>query len=327
MNANIQKLMRFFLQFLLLISLLISCNDKNKNTVDVSHLNGDFEISRFDVDFYKTTKATLAVVKKKYPLLFPSITSDSIWLSKINDKDEQELFTETQKIFPNLSEEKKQLTALFKHIKYYNPKFKAPNVITLLSNIDYKNRVIYTDSLLLISLDAYLGKKHPFYADYPDYIRENNHKNHLVVDVAEAFIKQQFPPNTNRRFIDRMIYEGKKMYLLDMYLPLVSDKEKIGYTEDKQSWIEANEEQVWRYFIENELLYATSGKLTKRFIENAPFSKFYLAHDNLSPGRVGVWIGWEIVRSYMEHNNVSLQQLIKENTDDLLKKSKYKPKR
>jgi hypothetical protein len=30
------------------------------------------------------------------------------------------------------------------------------------------------------------------------------------------------------------------------------------------------------------------------------FSKFYLEIDNESPGQVGGWIGWQIVRSYMK---------------------------
>ena len=124
-----------------------------------------------------------------------------------------------------------------------------------------------------------------------------------------------------------MIYEGKKMYLLDLYLPEISDKEKIGFEHQKLEWAKANEAQIWMYFMEKKLLFSTDSKLNSRFLETAPFSKFYMEQDNLSPGRIGVWFGWQIVRSYMQHNDVSLQHLLKMNELDLFNKSKYKPKK
>ena len=124
-----------------------------------------------------------------------------------------------------------------------------------------------------------------------------------------------------------MIHEGKKMYLLDLYLPTISDKLKIGYLEQKLDWAITNEEDIWKYFIERKLLFSTDTKLNKRFLDRAPFSKFYLEDDNQSPGIIGVWLGWQIVRSYMQNNDVSLQQLLKINELDLYKKSKYKPRK
>ncbi|MDB4171169.1 gliding motility lipoprotein GldB [Polaribacter sp.] len=307
--------------------ILLSCKNEDQNSIDVSNIEVDFAIERFEEAFYNATPETLVEVKKRFPLLFPSAESDSVWLAKINNKDEQNLFKETQVIFSDFNEIKKQFASLFKHITYYNPRFKAPKVITMLSNIDYENRVVYADSLLLISLDVYLGKQHEFYADYPMYIKENNTKEHLIVDVANAIIHSQFPPSNYRSFSSKIIEEGKKMYLLDVYLPSVSEKEKTGYTFAKLAWAKQQEEAVWKFFIENELLYSTDTKLNKRFIENAPFSKFYTAQDNQSPGKIGSYIGWQIVRSFMKQNDVSLQKLITIDAQSLLDQSKYKPKK
>lgn len=319
--------MRFFFAVLMVFCLFFSCSDKKQEKIDVSNVKVDFSVNRYEVDFYNATRTTLPNVKQKYPYLFPDAFTDSLALVKINDKDEQELFAETQKIYADFSDVKAQLTSLFKHVKHYNPKFKTPNVVTLLSNIDYESRVIYADSLLLISLDVYLGNTHRFYADYPKYIKENNTKEHLIVDVANAIIAKQMHPSLKRRFIDKMIYEGKKLYLLNAYLPEVSSREKIGFAEDKYNWAIANEEQVWMYFIDKNLLFSTDTKLNQRFLDNAPFSKFYMAEDNLSPGRIGTWFGWQIVNSYMQHNDVSLQELLKTDEDIIFTKSKYKPKR
>ncbi|MDX6747416.1 gliding motility lipoprotein GldB [Polaribacter sp. PL03] len=319
--------MRFFLVILAVLFSFCACNTDEIGKVDVSNINVDFKVKRFDVDFYTSETDNLQDLKRKYPYFFPIGVTDSISLSKINNKDEQELFLETQKVYKSFDSVKKELASLFKHVKYYNPNFTAPNVVNMLTNIDYDSRVIYADSLLIISLDVFLGKKHPFYSDYPKYIKENNTKDHIAVAVAEAIINKQVKNSKDRSFVGKMIHEGKKMYLLDSYLPTVSDKEKIGYELDKYNWIISNEEQIWSYFIEKKILFSTDTNLNKRFLEPAPFSKFYMEHDNLSPGRVGVWVGWQIVRSYMQHNDVSLQELLKINELDLYKKSKYKPRK
>ncbi|MEJ6674134.1 MAG: gliding motility lipoprotein GldB [Polaribacter sp.] len=319
--------MRFFLVFLIVLFSFFGCNTRQVNKADISNIDVSFKVKRFDVDFYNAGPENLQALKIAYPYFFPRTVTDSIALSKMNNKEERELFKETQKVYKDFSPIKDQLTVLLKHLKFYNPTFISPDIVTMLTNIDYNSRVIYADSLLIISLDVYLGANHKFYADFPTYIKENNTKEHLIVDVAEAFIAKQLPRAQERSFIAKMVYEGKKMYALDCYLPSVKEKVKSGYEMEKLNWVVANEEQVWRYFVDKELLFSTDQNLNNRFLESAPFSKFYREQDNLSPGSVGVWVGWQIVRSYMKHNDVSLQELLKINELDLYKKSKYKPRK
>ena len=318
--------MRKIISFLLLMVMVVSCKKENKLQVDVSNINVDLKLARFDIDFYNSTPQTLSKTKEIYPMFFPH-NVDSVWINKIQNKDERELFDETQKKYPNLSFLEMELVDLFQHVKYYNKNFQEPVVISMLTNVDYENKVLFDSGLLLISLDCYLGGKHEFYSDFPDYVKQNNRKEHIIVDVANSIINKQMPPNNERSFINKMIYEGKKMYLLDAYLPQVSDVEKIGYDPVKYNWAVESEEDIWKYFIERELLYDTDLKLNKRFLDIAPFSKFYLGEDNLSPGRIGVWIGWQIVRSFMQNNDVSLPELLQTEEDIIFKKSKYKPKR
>ena len=319
--------MRHYFLFFLLSIFIISCEKEAKNLVDVSGISVNYEIQRFDIDFYQSNSKSLEDLKSNYSILFPKGTSDSVWLAKMRDKDELELFAETQKVYEDFSPVKKNLTDLFKHIKYYNKEFEAPNIITILSNIDYEYRVIYANSkILLISLDAYLGKDHSFYGDYPAYIKENNTPSRIAVDVANKILETQIVPSKTRTFLGKMIAAGKKMYVLDLYIPTLPDAIKIGYSKEKMNWAKTNEEQVWRYFIEENLLYSTDTKLNKRFLDEAPFSKFYLTEDTKSPGRIGQWIGWQIVRSFMNENDVSLQTLLTMDEEEIFKKSNYKPK-
>lgn len=320
--------MRNYIAYFLLILLIVSCKNESENLVDVSHIDVIIDLNRFEVDFYNTTEETLVDTKQKYPMFFPANTPDSIWLSKINDADERELYQETLKKYEDIETLEAQLTSLFQYVKYYNQDFIIPEITTVISNIDYDYRIIYNGVSLIISLDCYLGVDHPFYGDYPKYIRQNNTANHIVVDVANEIISKQVFSNMNdRSFLGKMIEEGKKMYMLDLYLPKVDDSEKIGYSLEKYSWAVSNEEQVWKYFLSKDLLYSTDTKLNKQFLDNAPFSKFYLSQDNVSPGRIGVFMGWQIVRSYMNNNDVTLQELLQAKPQDIFSKSKYKPNR
>jgi gliding motility-associated lipoprotein GldB len=303
----------------------VSCEKKDKLFVDVSDIDAEVNFIRFDQAFYTTPPEKLDDLKNEYPYLFPVQTPDSVWVQKMQDKDEQELYTETQKIYPNLNTEKEQLTSLFKHVKYYYNNFKEPTVITILSNVDYQSNVVYADSLLFISLDVFLGNESVIYQDFPTYIKSKFTKDHIGVAVAEALAWREIPRTKSRTFVSRIIQEGKLLYMIDAFLPAVNDATKMGYTQEQLDWADFNDVDVWKYFIQNEHLFSTDQELSRRFIENAPFSKFYQANDNESPGRIGSWFGWQIVKAYMQHNDVSLQDMLQTDNETIFKESKYKP--
>ncbi|UMB60101.1 gliding motility lipoprotein GldB [Lutibacter sp. A80] len=317
-------------KILILLSVLlvsISCKKEMKINVDVSNINVDVEIDRFEQLFYTTTANSLPKIKSKYPYLFPVYNSDSIWLEKINNKDEIELFKKTQEVFGDFKDQKLEIETLFKHIKYYDSSFKSPKIITLVTDLDYESKVIYADSLLFVSLDMYLGKDNPMYIDFPAYISRNFEKSQLVVDIAAEISKKHINPARKRQFLDIIINEGKRMYLIESYLPNHSKSSLIGYTPVEYQWAEANESGIWKYFIENKLLYSSDSDLRARFIDKAPFSKFFIDIDKETPGSIGVWLGWQIVKAYMNNNNVTLQQLLHTNADEIFNKSRYKPKK
>jgi hypothetical protein len=133
------------------------------------------------------------------------------------------------------------------------------------------------------------------------------------------------PAPVDRSFVAQMVYHGKALYLKDRLMPLAADSIKIGYTDQQLTWARENESQIWRYFVEQELLYNTDKGLEARFLEPAPFSKFGLMLDNESPGRIGRFMGWQIVRSFMENNEISLRELLQTPGEELFTRSKYKP--
>ena len=239
----------------------------------------------------------------------------------------RELYAEVQKKYSNFETETTQIEELFKHIKYYFPDTKTPKVYTIISEMDYNTKVIYTQEMLIISLELYLGKDHKFY-QFPDYLKQNFDQNQILPDIVSGFSQGKIMPPTDKTLLAEMIYAGKQLYLKDLLLPEYNDADKIGYKPEQIIWCQENESYMWRYFIEKELLYDNDTKLASRFINPAPFSKFYLEIDNESPGRVGTWIGWQMVRSFAENNKeVSTKQLLAMDAKELFEKSKYKPKK
>lgn len=312
---------------ILLCFFLLSCEKKNKTKINVDQISMDVKVERFDKAFFEAKPNDLPKIKNEYPLFFPKGNDDGVWLEKMQNPLWRELYNEVQKKYSNFDEKKEKLEVLFKHIKYYFPKINPPKVITVIGEMDYNNKVIYTDSLLIVSLEMYLGKEHKFY-EFPKYIEENFEENQILPDVVSGFFKYKTKPNLEKSLLSKMIFEGKELYLKDLFIPEYGDAAKIGYTPEQIIWCQENEVYMWEYFIEKELLYSDDQKLASRFINTAPFSKFYLEIDNESPGRVGAWIGWQIVRSYMQnHDEVSIQQLLTMNSKDIFENSKYKPKK
>ncbi|WP_424651483.1 gliding motility lipoprotein GldB [Capnocytophaga gingivalis] len=313
----------FFLLFILLIA-LTAC-DRTERAI--SQIPMEVKVLRMDSIFFHTPVEELPLIKAKYPLFFPENTTDEEWAKKQSDSLQKELFSEINKTFGDFSDQKKTIKSICQHIKYYFPQFTPPKVVTLTSDVDYSSRVIYADSLLLIGVDNYLGSKHRFYSDMEAYIAQELDKKYLPVDVALSFAEAIIPSSRNTTFLDTMIHEGKVLYLAHKFLPTVSEEDLLKYTSEKYQWTEENEAQIWRYFIENQLLYSTDRKILTRFIDMAPFSKFYLELDNQSPGGVGRYIGLRIVTQYMEKHPDALQKLGIIPTEELFKEANYKPKK
>ncbi len=314
----------------LFVSLLVSSGcrrDKERTVPEVSHIPVEVKISRFEQEYAQVTPQTFPRLKEKYPYLFPGSKSDSAWAVFPRDSLWKSLYHAVDSLYHDDSRLREPLKEVFRRVKYYYPAFEAPGVITVISMLDTDYQVIYSDSLLLLSLDTFLGENSVFYARIPGYIRRHFEPSQIPVAVAREIARETAPAVSYRTFIDRMIAAGKLEYATRLFVPGVSEEELFCYTGEKLRWARDNEANIWAYFVAGDMLYDTDKDLARRFIDRAPFSKFYKAFDNESPGRIGVWIGYRIVRSYMEHNDASLPELMATPPGKIFKLSQYKPEK
>ena len=313
--------------FILLV-VILSCNKENRLEQNIDKINTDITVERFDRLFANVEIDALSKLKQDYPFMFAKKYSDSFWIAQKKDSLQRELFLEVEKAFPDFEDVELEIESLFNHLKYYFPEFKLPRVITTTSMVDYRNKVILTDTIVLLSIDTYLGSQHKFYAGIQKYIASNLRKEQIVVDLSGAYAEKYIYQSPRKTLLDEIIYYGKVLYFNDLMIPFKSESERIGYTDEELKWAQANESYIWRYFVERELLYSTDSKLPNRFINPAPFTKFYLEEiDSESPGRLGQYMGWQIVRAYMENNDVTLKELLVNSSEAIFNNSKFKPRK
>jgi|SRR5690554_273716 len=317
----------FSVLFFVLIS-VFSCKKESQVEKEIANIPIDYIIERFDIAFGETTAENLTETKNAYPFLFSEKYTDSFWIAKVNDTLQQQLTEESARVFLDLKEEKKEITQLFQHLTYYFPEFKTPRVITTTSTVDYRNKVIVTDTIVLISLDTYLGSDHEFYQGIQKYLRQGFVKEQIVVDMAAEYSEKYIYQQQVKTLLDEMIYYGKQLYFKDLVIPFKTDAEKIGYSQEQIDWANANETEIWRFFVERELLYSTDASLPNRFINPAPFSKFQLEEiDRESPGKIGRYMGWQIVKAYMANNQVSIKDMLQKEAKEIFNQSNFKPKK
>ena len=308
--------------------LAISCKDESTLETEIANINIDIKVERFDLLFANITPKKLPELKKAYPFMFSEKYKDSFWIAKIADTLQVQLFNAVEGEFKNFDGTELEIESLFNHLKYYFPEFNPPRIITTTSDVDYRNRTIVTDTIAVLALDAYLGSEHEFYDGIPKYISENLKKEQITVDLAEAYAKIYIYQGQNKTLLDEMIYFGKQLYFKDAVIPFKTDAQRIGYSQEQLDWAMANESYIWSHFVEHELLFSTDSKLLGRFINPAPFSKFYLEGiDADSPGRLGQYIGWQIVRAYMTQNKTSLKDMLITSVEDIFNNSKFKPRK
>lgn len=338
--CNIKLMNKLFFCFLLLI--FFSCENK-KFKVDVSKIDiKKVEVLRLDKDLFESEPNTIGnktneMVKKYggfYPLFVTRIINsggilDSSYLFNLNhflnDRDMKEAYLECKKNYSDLTFLEPPLTDAFKHLKYYFPTAVIPSVVAYMSGFNYS--ISTDDSTLGIGLEMYLGNDSKFYQmlQFPKYKTLNMGKANILPDGVRGWLLNNFENKSSKAdFLSEIIYNGKIYYLMDALLPEVHDSLKIGYTLQQLDWCKKQEYSMWTYILEQKMLYSNNMNDLIKFTREAPFTA---AFGNESPPRTGNWIGWQIVKQYMNHHSdVSLQQLMDEpDAQKIFTQSKYKP--
>jgi hypothetical protein len=329
----------------LFVNFLTGCNH-NQLDIDTSKVVLEpIAFKRLDKDVFSLTPENSQIkmreFEKKYSTFYLRYISsivnnggrtDSLYsqtlLRFISNKDINTAYNDLTKIYSDNDIELigDELTEAVKRFKVFFPKRKIPKqYVTFMSGFQYN--VVYVDSTLGIGLDMYLGQNNPFYTmmQLPNFRTRTMNKEHVLSDAVRGWIITEFDnADPVNNLLNHMIFYGKIFYLCDGLLPNVQDSIKMGYTSAQMKYCDAYEKNLWGFFAKDNKLYDNDLKLVSEFTSDGPFTR---AISKECPPRISMWLGKQIVKSYMEHNsNITVEDLMNEkDAQKILSKSKYKP--
>ena len=335
------KIKYYFRCSLFILLILTSCHS-NPLDINVSKVNLTLSVKRLDQDLFMVTDANvkemIPLLQKKYDPFFEVYnkevlaignSQDSLYagylLTFLRDSVNVAARRKSDSVFRDFKPIASQLELAFRHYHYYYPELPVPTLFTYLSGFN-QSIVIYPGALG-ISLDNYFGSSCDYYRQLGiyEYKRRNMEPSKIAYDALYGWGNQQFEYKGNAEdLISGMIFQGKLLYFLDAMIPDGQDSLKIGYSKKQLNWCRENESQMWSYLVERKLLFSADRMTMVRFINAGPFTPPF---GQKSPGKTGVWLGWQIVKSYMKKNpQIKLRALMEENDyHKILNESGYAP--
>lgn len=334
-----------FCLFALILAALAGC--KGKNIPDVSGVKVNLQLQRFDKDFFAIDTVHVAQslqnLHTKYPGFLQDFLFNILALPAQPDsgavvekqvvsfiRSYQPLYDSAEAVFGNAGDMASEIQRGLQFVKYYFPSYQLPHrLVTFIGPIDSYGNILTTDALA-VGLQMYMGSNYSVYQSeagqelYPAYISRRFQKEYIPVNCIKTVVDDMFPDkNAGRPLVEQMVQAGKKLYIIDRLMPETADTIKIGYTETQLKGCYSNEESIWSYFVQNDLLFVSDASVVKDYMSDAPQTQ---AFGPDSPGLIGQFIGWQIVKKWMAKNEkVSLEELMKTNPKTIFEQAKYKP--
>lgn len=284
-----------------------------------------------------SSKAELVALFTREPVLRDYVfrrseyPDDSVFINEIytrlTNPHLDTLLMETRRVFGDLTGIEAEFNAAFSNLKYYYPEFKIPRIQTVISGLD--TDIVLTDSVIIVGLDFYLGQGAKYRPKIYDYLLRKYDPNDIVPSIMLIYgISDQFNKTdlNDKTVLADMVAYGKSFHFAKRMLPCIPDSVLISYSASEMSGARRNQDLIWARFVESQVLYSTSHATKKEYLGERPIT---LQVGEKCPGRIGQWVGWEIVNKYREtHPNVTLTQLMEmPDAERIFKESRYRPEK
>lgn len=224
----------------------------------------------------------------------------------LNDSLISILYADAQDAFADMSAESEALALLSARYQSLFPDKAAPIFQAHVSGL--RMPISSIDSLVSISIDCYLGAGYHMYASrYFQYELPGHERSCIVADAGEVLLRNALKYPRGGSLLDMMIYEGRLLYLLSALVDDNSALTLLDYTPEQENWCIENEGKIWTTIIEQKDLFTFDNITIRKYTRQAPFTA-PVSQD--SPGRLGCWVGWRIMQSYAQKNNMTPYDII-----------------
>lgn len=336
--------MRFIFSFIVL-TILVSCKN-NANTPDVSNIKMKLPVERFEKDFFTLDSTQMAAgfesLQKKYPTFSniyfahilnadPRWTNDSLYsYSKGFINSYQFVFDSVNNVFADFKPYQEELEKGMQYVKYYFPEYDAPSkIITYIGPLDGYGDILDEDALI-VGLQHHIGAQFSGYQfpwviqTYPNYISNNFTPATISVNAFKNIVLDLYPEKSeDKSLIIQMVEKGKRLYLLNRFLPFKDDYLLIGFRKEQFEESKKHENVIWDLFVQNNFLQTIDINIIKNYIGESPKTQVL---GESAPGNIGSFTGWQIVKKYMEkYPDTKIPDLMNMDPESLFEKTKYKP--
>ena len=330
---------------LAIVTVFFSCNNSD-GTPDVSNIEIKLNTKRFDKELFSLDSNQMVLqldpLIAKYPsfgenFLISILGADPKWNTDTTANYVKEfiaayrpIYDTAEKIFSDFSPYENEIKSSLQFLKYYFPIYKTPEkIITYIGPLDGYGDILSEDAII-IGLQHHLGKSASYYQSsrlqetYPSYITNRFEPDYISINCMKNIILDMYPEKKDESTLAvKMIENGKRLYCLQKLLPEKKSYQLIGYTETQLKDCYTHEANIWNLFIQNDLLQIIDNNTIKNYIGDSPKTQEL---GEASPGNIGSFTGWQIVKKYMDNNpKVSLLSLMGTNAEIILEKAKYKP--
>lgn len=303
----------------------VGCRPSEERNAERHAQTVSIPIIRLDVALFESTLSNRELadsIKRALPYAYkdyfagvvrigdPDQESFSVELAGFrNDYYMRQLYEQSVKIYGKDAKFFQALKTGLGRYNYYFPQRPLPDIVVCITALNYATAV--NDSTLFVGIDMYLGPDFEAYLamNMPGYIRQRRKPEYLTAEALRAWLLTEFPaPGSAPTFAENLVYHGRIMVLLEKLLPHEKPYLLIGYNEKQYSFCEKNIRNIWQYFLDAGILQSRENRDLARYFEEAPFS---YGMPKETPGRTGIWLGWQIVKSYVrKHPEVSLDSLM-----------------
>lgn len=342
--TKMQVFLRRFVAVFMLSVFLWSCGSDPLD-VDVSGIEVDFTYRRFDQEFvaldFRAPDAS-QILYQSYGTFAKDFTHQLLSFEAPQDREHFELcenfirdpymgkvYAAIQEVHNSRIEAyNTDLESAFTHLKFHFPEVQVPEVIYFHSGFFADTYV--APGQLAIGLDYYLGPEHPIVQSLPSevahYQRSKMRPDQLVVGAMGDFFADYFEGvERGERLVDHLVHQGKFMYILDAAMPHTPDSIKMRYTSSEMEWAQENETLVWMELADQSVMFDDSQVNVGKWINDGPWTNAGQIPDS-SPSRLGIYIGWQMVRDYMEEHPEKTPRDLMNMSDAQVILSAYSPR-
>jgi hypothetical protein len=213
--------------------------------------------------------------------------------------------------FPSLENQKKEIVSGFKYLKFHLPSAKLPENIVFMNSFFAAN-AFSTEKQIGVGLERYLGMKTDVIKelpgqDFPEWMREGMDAQFLSRDVLCSWIMTHCIDEVKGNLADNIVRWGKVLYLTQAAFPESNPATILRYSEADYKWAIENEYSLWKYLVDQKMLFKIDDLNTTNLLNDGPFTP---GLPEKGPDRLGQFLGLRIIEAYMKEKEITIQQLI-----------------